>query len=849
MGKVNTNLWGTESEWVVNPDFNVSQIGEGSTEIRKEIATYRPNNKQQKGQTRLGGLWLNGKLNQENPMDYSTSFVGAENTFCATKGRYISWSTGNYYIEDLVVEPKGTYCPLMILQADNSTPNFYRWNLTGRTDMAKLQYSVEQQEISPNAKVNLDVTDYGQMLNPNMAIGMPCATIPFQNWVNLIVVRVCPSTPTDIVNNATIGNARVFTLEAYCNGLIDQQRAYEQYPTILGVGILTFTSRTNAVYDWITNQTGTSLSRYLQTSNTYIGVGNTIYKPFKYINSNKEDEIADATLYENVERYAACCSRNLTSVSSIITTIESTINSDVKTSQITNISNTSQGYIMYITGAESPLYFTSNYSSWVRSDYSDYIIGEKFNVVTDESNKNHFVYTTIDDYGGINGLYNYFVSQVAYLGMFYTPRLQTALQGKLNDDAMFLGEIDSNGYTHGSFAYGKDNEELSNYNWIEMISQSAYSPDAPTPLPADRNTYDENSNIRKQPVIATDGIFCANYALTYGEVKHLQNYLYTYLPDVSAEQRDNLFLTSNPIDCIVSIMAFPFPLDLVYGRLGGLQNLKLGNLTLSSQENVQGVLGYPLTYPTNTVLDLGSIQGLWDMNGGQFRTFLDFEPYTTATLYIPYCDPIKIDASEWINRKMTVKIIVDMTTGQCQALVLRDNLVMATSNGNIGASIAVSGLQTATLQNAMYDKKIQALKSNTGIFSSLTTTAIGLATGNVMQAVGGIIGTVNNTLDMKNADYQLHHHVVDYKQVGNSTPTNNMTNEQFCRLVIERPIYMENYNPTVYADTIGFACNIQSTLNSVSGFTICSNVDLSGINCTATEKQMILEKLQAGVFL
>ena len=52
-----------------------------------------------------------------------------------------------------------------------------------------------------------------------------------------------------------------------------------------------------------------------------------------------------------------------------------------------------------------------------------------------------------------------------------------------------------------------------------------------------------------------------------------------------------------------------------------------------------------------------------------------------------------------------------------------------------------------------------------------------------------------------------------------------------------------------YAHTVGFACLTPGVVSDFSGYTEFESVDLSGVQATAAEKDMLQKLLQAGVYI
>ena len=78
-------------------------------------------------------------------------------------------------------------------------------------------------------------------------------------------------------------------------------------------------------------------------------------------------------------------------------------------------------------------------------------------------------------------------------------------------------------------------------------------------------------------------------------------------------------------------------------------------------------------------------------------------------------------------------------------------------------------------------------------------------------------------------------------------------------MLLQRPIFINGSqslatwygsgDSSVYAHTVGYACLKMGKLSDFTGFTVCSNADLSGITATDAEKEQILRLLQSGVYV
>ena len=244
--------------------------------------------------------------------------------------------------------------------------------------------------------------------------------------------------------------------------------------------------------------------------------------------------------------------------------------------------------------------------------------------------------------------------------------------------------------------------------------------------------------------------------------------------------------------------------------------------------------------------------------------FRSYKPYSSAELYVPYCGSVSIDPTDFIGHTIKVKYLIDLQTGSCIALIYRDNMVLTTINGQIGVSVPLTGVQTATLQAAQQRvdsaQKAAQMQAISGAVTGVATAAAVIAAvpsgGTSLAALaalgaGGTMITAGlSGLDkQQDMQYQLEHQQTPYKTVGAASAVTSMGNEQACRLIIKRPIMLDSFEPAIYAHNSGYACCITALLSSFTGYVKVSNADVDNIPCTAAERSAILQALQAGVYL
>lgn len=288
-------------------------------------------------------------------------------------------------------------------------------------------------------------------------------------------------------------------------------------------------------------------------------------------------------------------------------------------------------------------------------------------------------------------------------------------------------------------------------------------------------------------------------------------------------------VVNNPIENVVSCKLFPFSIT------GTESTVKIGNLTSS-------VSAYYLPENVARTFDFGTIK-LDKTNFKLFGNFLDYAPFTTITIYLPYLGFHELDTDLAMGANIGVKYYVDFVTGACRAIVtatkysevLQQNVtkVLQSFDGNIGQDVPITASNRAQVEAGYIVGGAQAIAN----FAS----GIGaIATGNVgggLSAIGnGITGGIQTAMQM-------------YHSYTNGTPSPALSrfDEQRPYLILDSPVYTE---PKGFAHQNGHMCNLTYKLANLHGYTVVDNtVDLSSIPCNFEEREKILELLTSGVYL
>ena len=440
------------------------------------------------------------------------------------------------------------------------------------------------------------------------------------------------------------------------------------------------------------------------------------------------------------------------------------------------------------------------------------------------------------------GLLDDIRTQIAFLGVFFIGDYIESLNDiTLTHPSVYCGIIDDGGLTHGEYSHGDDNADRQQFEW-DNSGDSEYDPDNPPRV--DPNAYDGVMNINIMSDIET---VTNRYNLSALSYSQLSNKLWEIMADIPADTSPtdwalDVFLTTNPIDNIVSLKYFPLVDDPGYGTA---VNVHLGSYdtnisAFKAKTVVEHNCGYKMIFP-------------------KYNDWRDYE--TQIMLYLPFCGTISIDPKIYMGRNMYVDYVIDIITGNCSACVytFADNgnkMIVEIANGNCAIDLPVTGIEQVTLQGQMYNatEQMKQLRVNNDIAElGMATKLIGAMGGNPLNVADSVLSSANrmmNNITAENiAEYEIQHMQVPVKMIGTTGSVTGLCMELYPTLIYMRPTTAKGFSIKDYGHTIGFADCSPCVISTRSGYAEFTNVDLSGITATVSEKKMIQAALASGVYL
>ena len=288
-------------------------------------------------------------------------------------------------------------------------------------------------------------------------------------------------------------------------------------------------------------------------------------------------------------------------------------------------------------------------------------------------------------------------------------------------------------------------------------------------------------------------------------------------------------------------------------------------------EGTTGLLSLPITIPstnyTNTTFAIGNT-GIADesatyaeLSTGKFTTanyltknmieytinmdpikhrydnFLDFPPYSSASIYIPYIGTQElplglIQSTSQYTNTLQLKVRVDVPTGDFVVILFSNGVPITHWNGNCARTI-----QLAVNDNSQIIRNV-----SNQISKAAGAIGIGVMTGGVIGAASQLVQNIAEEGIQSQTPISTTQHKIG--NIQNSGISGWMDNQQFY-IIVERPVMYLPYN---YGHHIGYPTDKVVKIGSCKGFCQFGEINLE---CSANqaEKDEITRVLQKGVIL
>ena len=309
------------------------------------------------------------------------------------------------------------------------------------------------------------------------------------------------------------------------------------------------------------------------------------------------------------------------------------------------------------------------------------------------------------------------------------------------------------------------------------------------------------------------------YWLKGSDINSLQTFLFsdTFLNDVKR-------LWTDPAEYMIKLSYYPF--DGVAHDYNGTTNATVSIGGIASQ-----ITGFAMLNNYNNKF-LGGTLDITEYYG----TYLDYSPYTTAEIYIPYIGYRQINLSDVMGKTLEIQYAVDFDTGIITAFVLSDSTPLTMYSAPFGVEVALSGSNANQVAQSVLGMVGNVVSAAGGVVSLITSAGASapVAVPQITGAAGNLVNQVMN-LDISPRNF------------GSPSPTTALYAPQQPFIVLHRPITAE---PADFAALNGYAAGYSGLVSSFSGYLKASSVKLSyNTKVSQAEQQEIISLLLGGVYI
>lgn len=352
---------------------------------------------------------------------------------------------------------------------------------------------------------------------------------------------------------------------------------------------------------------------------------------------------------------------------------------------------------------------------------------------------------------------------------------------------------------------------FSAFSNVKVVTPDPYvAGDGPSAPVTPAGSYDNTSdtiNIPSVPALnLSAGKLLTAYVPNVSDINDLADWLWQDFLTGSGISK----LFADVMDSIISLHMLPFtpssstPITPTVGNFA-----------------VTGVSMAPLTAQFKDI-DCGSVTF-----SEYWSNYLDYNPYTKITLFLPFVGEVSLDADEVMGESVSVKYRVDCLTGAFVAFVSTSTKVLGQFTGNCALSVPVSAADYSALHSAFISAAATA-----------ATGAGAVAAGAGMAGVAGK-GALSLAANVDSMKVRVQHSGA----IGNAA---GFLGVQKPYAIIHRP---KQAVPQYFNQFGGYPAYYTALVGDVYGYTEISDIKLDGLPFTDGELAMLDAILKGGVYL
>lgn len=451
---------------------------------------------------------------------------------------------------------------------------------------------------------------------------------------------------------------------------------------------------------------------------------------------------------------------------------------------------------------------------------------------------------------------------IASLGCYVADDFTTAQKAPTGfyvgeNNHLYLGYMDGSGITDGTMLQGKDIQNATQARIDDIIGNTPYTPVIPTPggggdgdpsnppTPGGKNegklTGAETTGHKTREFGSGSVTY---YGMNISQVEDFKAALWSQPADfydaiqIAGRQNTSIF------DYIASFRYYPSNMNVMGIPIGAVQPVYLGTGAKFSKADGNDFTLNPMTG------FFGQINWCsWNLANftGWRENFLDYAPYLKMSIYLPYAGTFDLDpqvvASINPIQQATIyaRACVDLNTGSLTYFIDADGVLVLEKTIKFGVDLPLTGNDSVQQSTAIIRSTNSLVSTVLGGAAAVGTS---IASGNVVNAAGAAVNTATSLVN-SSVDAALANRQVPVQVGGFGGTMSNITQGQDPYITIYR---QKIANPKNYGHTVGYLTQSTHKISELTGFTKCTNPDLSGISATDEEKAEIASILTDGFY-
>ena len=228
-------------------------------------------------------------------------------------------------------------------------------------------------------------------------------------------------------------------------------------------------------------------------------------------------------------------------------------------------------------------------------------------------------------------------------------------------------------------------------------------------------------------------------------------------------------------------------------------------------------------------------------NDGDFR---NLEPWCKMYLALPYAGVHQLAISKYINKRVQIKLAVDITTGACEYHIYANNIEMDSFIGSMGTQIPLTAEDNARQVSGLQNGIIQTVSGLAQIGLSAGATVASGGTLTPVAIAGGVSGVNTMAQGLQNMQKEFIDAPIQTKGASVGNLGDFGINSIYFIFA-----WANSITPKNELNLVGKPSNHGGAVNSFAGFLKCSAFNLAdGFAGTQTEAEEIIAIMANGVY-